>query len=72
METPNGTIFDRLEAYALISHEIHRHHDAEFAAFLHRDERVSLEQQQLRGMIRDPLGDAARIGTWVTMSRRMN
>src|ERR687895_683840 len=29
-----------LEAYALIAHESHGHHNAELAAFLHRDRRV--------------------------------
>src|SRR5207247_302079 len=37
-----------LEAYALISHESHGHHNTELAAFLHRDEQVAGAQQQLR------------------------
>jgi AcrR family transcriptional regulator len=48
-----------LEAYALISHEHHGHHDTELAAFLHRDEQVARAQQQLRGMIRDLLTEVA-------------
>jgi AcrR family transcriptional regulator len=51
-----------LEAYALISHESHGHHDTELAAFLHRDEQVARAQQQLRGMIRDLLTEAAETG----------
>ncbi len=51
-----------LEAYALISHESHGHHDTELAAFLHRDEQVARAQQQLRDMIRDLLTEAAETG----------
>jgi len=51
-----------LEAYALISHESHGHHDTELAAFLHRDDQVARAQQQLRGMIRDLLTEAAETG----------
>jgi AcrR family transcriptional regulator len=51
-----------LEAYALISHESHGHHDTELAAFLHRDEQVARAQQQLRDMIRDLLTEGAETG----------
>jgi AcrR family transcriptional regulator len=51
-----------LEAYALISLEAHRHHDAELAAFLHRDEQVVRAEHQLRDMVRDLLTDAAARG----------
>jgi len=51
-----------LEAYALISHESHGHHDTELAAFLHRDEQVGRAQQQLRDMIRDLLTEGAETG----------
>jgi AcrR family transcriptional regulator len=51
-----------LEAYALISHESHGHHDSELAAFLHRDEQVARAQQQLRVMIRDLLTEGAESG----------
>jgi AcrR family transcriptional regulator len=51
-----------LEAYALISHEHHGHHDSELAAFLHRDEQVARAQQQLRNMIRDLLTEGAETG----------
>src|SRR5687768_5840066 len=48
-----------LEAYALISHETHGHHNAELAAFLHRDDQVARAQQQLREMLRDLLTEGA-------------
>src|SRR5215204_2511049 len=51
-----------LEAYALIRHESHGHHDTELAAFLHRDEQVARARQQLRDMIRDLLTEAAETG----------
>jgi AcrR family transcriptional regulator len=51
-----------LEAYALISHESHGHHDTELAAFLHRDEHVGRARQRLRGMIRDLLAEGAESG----------
>lgn len=51
-----------LEAYALISHESHGHHDAELVAFLHRDERMARAEHRLRDMVRDLLTDAAATG----------
>ena len=51
-----------LEAYALISHDSHGHHDAELASLLHRDEQVARAEQQLRNMVRDLLADAAETG----------
>jgi len=51
-----------LEAYALISHESHGHHDTELAAFLHRDTQVARAQRQLRDMIRDLLIEVAETG----------
>ena len=51
-----------LEAYALISHESHGHHNTELAAFLHRDEQVARAQRQLHDMIRDLLTEAAETG----------
>jgi AcrR family transcriptional regulator len=52
-----------LEAFALISHESHGHHDTELATFLHRDQQVARAEQQLRHMIRDLLveGVEARV-----------
>jgi AcrR family transcriptional regulator len=51
-----------LEAYALISHESHGHHNRELAAFLHRDEQVSRAEQQLRHLIRDLVTEGAASG----------
>ncbi|MGH2392416.1 MAG: TetR/AcrR family transcriptional regulator [Candidatus Limnocylindria bacterium] len=51
-----------LEAFALISHESRGHHDAEFAAFLHRDEQVARAEHRLRTMVRDLLTEAAMTG----------
>jgi AcrR family transcriptional regulator len=48
-----------LEAYALISHE---RHGTELAELLHRGEHVARAQQQLTGLIRDLLTDAAQAG----------
>ena len=51
-----------LEAYALIRHETHGHHDSELAAFLHRDEQVAVAQRQLREMIEALLAEGAKRG----------
>ena len=51
-----------LEAYALISHESHGHHNTDLSAFLHRDHQVARAQQQLHHMIRDLLADVAERG----------
>jgi AcrR family transcriptional regulator len=51
-----------LEAFALISHESHGHHDSELAAFLHRDGRVPRAEHQVRDMIRDLLTEGAESG----------
>jgi AcrR family transcriptional regulator len=51
-----------LEAYALISHESHGHHDTELAAFLRRDEQIPRGKQQLRDMIRDLLTEGQETG----------
>ncbi len=53
-----------LEAYAVIRHESHGHHDPELAAFLHRDEheQVAQAQQRLRDMVRDLLIESAETG----------
>lgn len=51
-----------LEAYALISHESLGHHDAELAAYLHRDEQVARAEHELRTMVRDLLTEAAATG----------
>jgi AcrR family transcriptional regulator len=51
-----------LEAYALIAHGSHGHHDSELAAFLHRDDRVAGAQQQVRDMLSDLLAQVAATG----------
>ena len=51
-----------LEAYALISHESHGHHDTELAAFLHGDEQLARAQHHLRALIRDLLTEGAKTG----------
>jgi AcrR family transcriptional regulator len=51
-----------LEAYALISHASHGHHDSELAAFLHADHRVASAQQRVRDMIRDLLAQVVTAG----------
>src|SRR5712672_3633378 len=42
-----------LEAYALIAHESHRHHDSELAAFLHGDQQVVRADRQVRNLVGD-------------------
>ena len=51
-----------LQAYALIAYESHKHHNSDFAAFLHRDKQLARAQQKLRAMIRDLLIEAAKAG----------
>jgi AcrR family transcriptional regulator len=51
-----------LEAFALISHQAHGHHDTELGAFLHRDEQLAPAQRQLHAMIRDLLAEGAKTG----------
>ncbi|MFF4505752.1 TetR/AcrR family transcriptional regulator [Streptomyces sp. NPDC001401] len=51
-----------LRAFAHISRQSRGHHGAEFAAFLHRDERVAHAEQQLHGMIRDLLAAGVQAG----------
>jgi AcrR family transcriptional regulator len=51
-----------LEAYALISHESHGHHDTALVEYFHRDENVVRAQQQLHHMIRDLVTKGAQTG----------
>jgi AcrR family transcriptional regulator len=51
-----------LQAYALIAHESHGHHESELAAFLHRDAQVARAQRQLTHFIRDLLIEGAKAG----------
>ena len=59
---PLGRLEAVLEAYALIAHEAHGHHDAELATVLHRDERVSQAEHHLRAMVRDLVTDTTASG----------
>ena len=51
-----------LEAYALIVRQSRGNHDSDLAAFLHRGDRVAHAQQQLRGMIKGLVAEAAKTG----------
>jgi AcrR family transcriptional regulator len=51
-----------LEAYAFISRESRGHHETEFAAFLHQDERVARAQHQVHEMVRGLLTEAVETG----------
>jgi AcrR family transcriptional regulator len=51
-----------IEAYALILHDSHGHHDAELTAFLHRDEHLPHAQKQLRDMMWTVVSEAAATG----------
>lgn len=51
-----------LEAYALMSHEVHGHRDTELAALLHRDGQVVVAERHLRDMIRDLVAESASTG----------
>jgi AcrR family transcriptional regulator len=51
-----------LEAYALLSRDPGGHNDTNFAAFLHRDERVARAQREVHAMVRDLLVEAAKVG----------
>lgn len=51
-----------LEAYALVAHESHGHHDREVAALVHGHEQVARAEHQLRRMVCDLLSEAAKTG----------
>jgi AcrR family transcriptional regulator len=51
-----------LEGFAVISYESRRRHDADLAGLLHRDQRVSEAEDELRQMIEELLADAASTG----------
>jgi AcrR family transcriptional regulator len=61
-----GTAGERLaavlEAYARIRNESRRHHDADLGAFLHRHERITRAEEELRRLIRDLIAEAAASG----------
>ena len=60
--TPGDRLEAVLEAYALISHDSHGHHDTELAAFLHRDEQIARAERKLLGMLRDLVREGAKSG----------
>lgn len=51
-----------LEAYALLSHETHGHHDTELAALMHRGRHVANAEKQLRHLVLRLVTDAAAHG----------
>lgn len=51
-----------LEAYALISHESHGHHDTELGTFLHRDDQLIGAQQQVHDLIRSLVTEGIAAG----------
>jgi AcrR family transcriptional regulator len=51
-----------LRAYGHISRRTAQHHPSELAALLHRDPQVSSARQQLLGLVRDLLAQAAAAG----------
>lgn len=52
-----------LEAFALIFHESHGHHETDLAEFLHHGRHVEFAQHQLHDMIRELLVEGAKTGT---------
>jgi AcrR family transcriptional regulator len=59
---PGARLEAVLSAYALILHATRGNHDAELAAFLHRDEQILRAQHELQRMIRDLINDAVKAG----------
>lgn len=53
-----------LQAYALLAHHSHGHHDPELAAFLHRDDHVVQAQRHVRDMLRDLLAEGMSTGAF--------
>ncbi|CAL9284166.1 TetR/AcrR family transcriptional regulator [Streptomyces olindensis] len=53
-----------LEAYALITHASHGHHDTDLGAFLHRDsgDHLAHSHRRLQHMVQDLLTEAAQAG----------
>ncbi|MGW4822719.1 SbtR family transcriptional regulator [Streptomyces sp. NPDC004227] len=49
-----------LRGYAHITHK--RRQDGEIAASVHRDQHVAQAQQQLHGLVRDVIAEAATVG----------
>lgn len=51
-----------LEGFAVITFESRRRHDADLAALLHRDQRVSEAESELRRLIKELLAEAVSTG----------
>lgn len=62
VEDPARRLEAVLQAYAVVAHEAHGHHDAELAALLHRDEQVVRAERRLNSMVRDLLAQGAQAG----------
>ncbi len=60
---PRARLEAVLVAYAFIVHDSHGQHDAELAAFLHRDHQIGRAQRQLHDMIRELLAQGAQNGS---------
>ena len=61
-EGPGERLRAVLEAYALVAHESHRHHDTELAAFVHRHEQVVRAERSVRDMIGELVAEAQQAG----------
>ncbi|MEH1127361.1 TetR/AcrR family transcriptional regulator [Micromonospora sp. CPCC 206061] len=59
---PDARLRAVLEAYAMLSQRGHGQHDSGLVGLLHRDQHVAHAQQQVHGMIRDLLAEAAVAG----------
>ena len=60
--SPGGRLEAVLQAYALISNESRRHHEADLVGLLHRGERVSRAELQVHDMIRGLVTEAVDAG----------
>ncbi|MGN9761958.1 TetR/AcrR family transcriptional regulator [Streptomyces sp. SD31] len=61
---PGARLEAVLEAYALITHESHGHHDTDFGVFLHQDSgnHLAHAHQHLHHMVQELLTEAAQAG----------
>ena len=57
---PRERLAGVLEAYALHSHQSHKHRNSELAALLHRHEQIVRREHQLHGMLTELLSEGAR------------
>jgi AcrR family transcriptional regulator len=60
---PGDRLHAVLEAYALLSHRAHIHHDTELEVLLHRDQRVHSAREHVRALVRDLIAEATLAGT---------